>query len=358
MQLPKYRSKVKNVWVKSEKGGYQPGHKEKGYYQGVFDGFELGDERNYCLLCGKDLRKMRKRGNDVYNYRVKQRFDEIEQLGEYYGDERLFDINEPNPQTNCLFVTFTYDTKLTDRESAWDKISIDYNRAISRLRRKFGKISVLRVWESSKKGYPHVHAIMLFQEKKFDVFEYWNRGATKSTFRIQQKKEFDKVWHSNIDVIAVSSVKGILKYISKYLRKVHSGESKYDTTLANMWIHRKQSFAISGNFTDQLRSVRLDSRNLHNSNKNHVQSTLDGKKLFPTNTFIGIFSLDEIKRNNVIRNPEAWFYNLQNLPKKILKKGFFPAEKSSLDRTFRGEKTENVPLLSGQIMPSSICKIQ
>ena len=308
--------------------------------------------------------KCSKRGNDVYNWRIKQRFAEMDALAESYGDEKIFDINEPEPKTNCLFVTFTYDTKLTDRESAWNQISKDYNRTITRLRRKYGKINVLRVWESSKRGYPHIHAIMMFEKKSFSVFEHWNKGSTKSSFRIQEKYEFDKVWHSNVDVLAVSSVKGVLSYITKYLRKVYSGNSKYELTIARLWIHRKQSFAISGQFLEQLRNIRLDSRSLHNSNKKLVQTTLEGIKLKPKFVFVGIFTLDEIKQNNTIKYPDSWVFSLKKLPEK---KHIQNCEASSEFPSWNwgtnemrsheiAKQREDSLLLEGQFLPLPICR--
>ncbi len=148
---------------------------------------------------------------------------------------------------------------------------------------------------------------------RFDVFEHWTTN-NKSTFRIQEKAEFDQVWHSNVDVLAVSSVRGAVGYLIKYLKKVHSGESKHDLTLANLWINHKQSFAISGNFTERLASIRLDSRNLRNSKRPRIQTTLEGKKIKTTCVFIGIFSMDEIKKVNHVRNPKAWSFRIKKLP--------------------------------------------
>ena len=101
------------------------------------------DQDEYAVFCEflPDFKlkyhamKCAKRGNDVYNWRIKKRFKELDELGNLYGDNKIFDINLPNPQTNCLFLTLTYDTKLDDKDTAWKKISTDYNRAITRLRK-------------------------------------------------------------------------------------------------------------------------------------------------------------------------------------------------------------------------------
>ena len=281
------------------------------------------DQNEYLILCyhKRDFMleyraiKCSKRGNDVYNWRINQKFKELESLADFYGDNEIFDINQADPKTNCLLVTFTYNTKLKNKTDAWHDISLEYNRAITRLRQKFGKISVLRVWESFRNGYPHIHAILLFDDKKFNVFEHWTT-SNKSTYRIQEKAEFSKVWHSNVDVLAVSSIKGVVGYLVKYLKKVHSGESKHDLTLASLWINHKQSFAISGNFSERLANIRLDSRNLRNSKRPIIQTTLEGKKLKPSCTFIGIFSMEEIKKVNRVECPNAWTFRIKKLPDK------------------------------------------
>jgi len=97
---------------------------------------------------------------------------------------------------------------------------------------------------------------------------------------------------------------------------VHSGESKHNLTLANLWINHKQSFAMSGNFSERLANIRLDLRNLRNSKRPTIQTTLEGEKIKPTCVLVGIFSMDEIKSVNKIRNSRAWSFRLRKLPDK------------------------------------------
>ena len=261
--------------------------------------------------------KCAKRGNDVYNFRQNQRFRELDRISEDYGDERIFDINASKPKTSLLFVTLTYDTKLCDRVSAWYGISEEWNRYISAIRKKFGKVHVFRVLESSKKGYPHIHALMLFDTVSFDVFEHWNKKKLKSQYRIQQKNQFSKYWHSNVDVLAVNSIRGSIWYLSKYLRKVHSGELRNDWALANMWVFKKRSYSLSGDFLKALKSIRLDSMHLHNSNRvPTIQTDLEGNRLYPNRVFCGIFSLDEIKVCNTLRDDRSWVFYLKKLPER------------------------------------------
>jgi len=260
--------------------------------------------------------KCSKRGNDVYNYRQNQRFRELGMISEECGNEPIFDINASQPKTNLLFVTLTYDTKLCDRVLGWDNISEEWNRYISAIRKKFGKVHVFRVWESSMKGYPHIHALMLFDTASFDVFEHWNKKKSKSQYRIRQKNQFSKSWHSNVDVLAVNSVRGSINYLSKYLRKVHSGELRNDWALANMWVFRKRSYSLSGNFLNALKRIRLDLRRLRNSNRvPRIQTDLEGNRKNPNRVFCGIFSLDEIKACNTVKD-DSWVLYLKKLPER------------------------------------------
>ena len=302
------------------------------YLRGVITNEELieiyrkwRDQDEYAVFCEflPDFKlryhamKCAKRGNDVYNWRIKKKFRELDELGNLYGDNKIFDINLPNPKTHCLFLTLTYDTKLDDKDTAWRKISVDYNRAVTRLRRKYGQISILRVWEASKKGYPHIHAILLFHDSKFNVFEHWS--GHHSSYRIKEKQEFADVWHSNVDVRAVDSIKGAVGYVSKYLRKVHQGDSEHDWTMANMWIHHKQSFALSGDFTQQIAKIRLDFPAMRNSNQKMIQIDLEGKPRVNQCVLVGFFTLKQIRQTNILKRPDAWFFMFKKYPAETLR---------------------------------------
>ena len=60
----------------------------------------------------------------------------------------------------------------------------------------------------------------------------------------------------------------------------------------------------------------LDLRNLRNSKRPIIQTTLEGEKIKPTCVLVGIFSMDEIKSVNKIRNPSAWSFRIKKLPDK------------------------------------------
>ena len=310
VRLSRVQSALKNSQISTTEiiEIYESWVKQKDYY--VL--WERGKSKGKAYLCAK-------RGNDVYNYKINRKFREIEELAYLYGDSKLFDINQSNPKTNCLFVTFTYDTKLASLDESWKIISEQYNRTVSAIKRKFGNVAILRVFESFQNGYPHIHAIMLFDDFQFDVFEHWNKRGTKSSFRIKQKSDFEKYWHSHVDITAVHTIKGALGYLTKYLKKAYDKDSKYKLTLAMLWLHHKQAFAISGKFKQMLEQIRLDTRSLSNSNK-LTQSCLDGSILKKDFIFCGVFSYAEIAKQNKIENPDSWVHVLSTIPEHDLLK--------------------------------------
>jgi len=274
---------------------------------------EWVNQAEYLVLAKPESRKFiavkcSKRGNDVYKFRIEDRFKELDALAGIVGEEKIFDINEANPKTNVLFVTFTYDTKRCSESKAWEQIGVEFNRAVSYIKREFGSCSILRAWEGFKNGYPHIHAIVIFHEKYFDVFEHQKTSNT-TEYRIQQKQEFEKAWHSWIDVVAVSSIGGAIRYLTKYLRKTHGYDAETNLTQAQMWINRKQSFSMSHDFVTSLRLVYA---NLHNSNKKLEQLDLFGESIEEKWQLVGIYSKEELK--HLIKNDsELWNLELSSL---------------------------------------------
>ena len=55
---------------------------------------------------------------------------------------------------------------------------------------------------------------------------------------------------------------------------------------------------------------------MRNSKRPIIQTTLEGEKIKPTCVLVGIFSMDEIKSVNKIRNSRAWSFRIKKLPDK------------------------------------------
>jgi hypothetical protein len=215
--------------------------------------------------------KCSKRGNDIYRCRVRNRF-----VGLSHKAENLEFFNpkdrDSEKETQALWATLTYDTKLCSYKEAWEQIGIEFNAFMAYVRRHFGKVSCCRVFESFENGYPHIHCILLFQEYTFLAFR-----DSKGQFRVQEKDVIAQGWHSNVDVKAMSSLSGGFSYLKKYLLKgidFENADSKGLKTLALCWVYRKRAFAVSGAFRKALTDLITD---LHNSNKPLVQTTLLGE---------------------------------------------------------------------------------
>jgi hypothetical protein len=252
--------------------------------------------------------KCAKRGNDVYVSRV---------------DSRLYGIglNVPdiqhnfheNPFTSMLFITLTYDTKLCSFSEAWKQIGIEFNLYRANLRKKYGKFSVMRTWESYENGYPHVHAILIFEKKRFRVFQSYEqnrKGELKLVWRIHEKEEFEPYWHSWQDIKAVYNVRGGLNYLKKYIlkcAKYSHDDKKGKQTLAMCWVFRKKAFYVSGQFRKALSDLI---RSICSSKTRKVQVDLSGNVLeanrWKVLGFISAFFLDSIG----IYSSETWTISL------------------------------------------------
>lgn len=66
-----------------------------------------------------------------------------------------------------LFVTLTFDPKRIGLAGSWRSVGKLFNRWITLKRSKFGKIDVVRTWESHESGVCHVHALLLFKDYVF-----------------------------------------------------------------------------------------------------------------------------------------------------------------------------------------------
>jgi len=245
--------------------------------------------------------KCAKRGNDIYSYRVKKSlFDIVNSL----DNTVFFNSKERNfktANTSALSFVLTYDPGLCSLSDAWLNVGKDFDAWLNNLRKKYGKISIFRTWEVCNNGYPHINAILLFHDVSFSVFKY------KEKFRIKEKSEFSKYWHSFIDVQAVSDMKKsffyITKYVTKYITKtMQTFDKKALLTLSMLWFFGKRSFSVSKGFVSQLECVkdlnkeRLD-RNMHNSS----QLSLIGEKLTKnTYVFLGIYSKATLE---ILNNP-------------------------------------------------------
>jgi hypothetical protein len=216
--------------------------------------------------------KCSKRGNDVYWGRVKKRLGFIREI----EDIQFFNPKDRGlKSTRAVFVTLTYDPKFGSVDDAWSNEGVLWNRWITNLREKYGKLSYIRTWESFINGYPHVHALLVFHDSEFRVFRHVGKDR-KTRWRLEAKAEFESSWPAHVDVQGCVSLRSASLYITKYLTKrFHdSSEEALDKSLRGLtlsmnWIFRKRSFAVSRDLGDLIKV-------LHNSKSEGGQATLDG----------------------------------------------------------------------------------
>ena len=254
--------------------------------------------------------KCSKRGNDVYQRRIKTR---LGWLNREVPDKKFFEIRDfqvdRKVSTSLLWATLTFDSKRGSLIHAWEHLGEDFNRFMSALRSKYGKISYLRVWESYESGYPHVHVVMFFHDSQFSVFPHFSAKEGKLTFRISEKADIEDLWHSHVDIQAISSLRNVFTYLKKHQEKIILGLSgsiqkgngakvgfdlenvKGLRTLFLSWIFRKRSFSVSGRFREVFHDLIC---HLHNSNMLN-QVDLEGNVVVEwVYTFLGVWSGEEL----------------------------------------------------------------
>lgn len=238
--------------------------------------------------------KCSKRGNDVYQARVKKRFGSLERLVSGPRDLEFFGFNDATPKVRMVFVTLTWIGRGSISES-WETVGCHFNRWISNLRQKFGSLSYVRTWEASQKGYAHVHLLILFHQATFSGFKTVDQDGN-FVWRISEKVEFERSWPAFLDCRAVRTASSVIRYIRKrVLQGTDKGDVESgDLTLALCWIFKRRSFALSGDLQEKLADLILS---MH---KSKAQSRLDGGFVKEVWVCIGVFSAAELRNYSPI----------------------------------------------------------
>ncbi|TET18770.1 hypothetical protein E3J74_09190 [Candidatus Bathyarchaeota archaeon] len=226
----------------------------------------LRDEMRYMAI------RSVKRGDSFYAGRVMRRFNrfthELESESEFFSHK-----TRGLARTSLLFFSLTVDAKKYSIEEAWLSIGVLFNRFLSSLKRKYGKISIVRVWESTYRGYPDIHCIILFQDKEFEGFR-----DRKNKFRVKWERErLSEGWSMGFaDIQMVYSIGGGMRYLGKYLSKSVCYENASDKTLnclALCWYFHKRAFSLGGDFVAVYNDLIGTSSN---SNVKWVQVRFEG----------------------------------------------------------------------------------
>lgn len=235
--------------------------------------------------------KARKRGNDIDDFLITRRMKAMKDAilpytfdpdGEPY--EMLMSKDLPHlstSQTRVLYITQTIDPRLVDGDFnyAWKYLGHWFNKFKAKLAKRLGcHLKVLRSWESSLKGWPHIHAIICFDGFTWTTTEHLStqgKNKGKTTWRLKARwatDVFKDCWPEGwIDILAVTpgtvekSITNILWYITKSLsdmdyRMVETWPKKRLLTQSLMWFYGLRSFAVSKSFLEGVDSEpgRLD----------------------------------------------------------------------------------------------------
>ena len=260
------------------------------------ENIETGEKLYLAVKCSK-------RGNDVFARRLEDKLGFFSQ----FNNEKFFSphdlLTNKTIKTRLLWVTLTYDRKRCSLHDAWSNVMKEYNKWITRLRQKYGKIHVLWFNQSfpdpngSAYGYPHLHCILLFEESSFHVLKtVGSDGVTR--LRIKEKHELEAVggWHSFIDVQALDSLKTAINYCKKYAQEACYGDSpKALLTSAILWLYRKQTYGLSSGFKQALSDL-IRTMQISKSRYGDSQLALDGSKAYNVWqwTFCGLASARQL----------------------------------------------------------------
>ena len=164
-----------------------------------------------------------KRGDPLYAKRVKRRFFAT---ADSLPDLKFFKYGvHGNVESNLLYMTFTYDRSYGLQES-WINNGSDFNRSRSYLFKKYGRLSIVRCWESHEDGFSHIHALIYFHTHSFKGFSHRNKKG-KLTYRAYGRDDIERCWkHGHVDVQLMSSLSSGFRYLSKYLSKSVEADDK------------------------------------------------------------------------------------------------------------------------------------
>ena len=207
------------------------------------------DSRGRTCYYDHDYRAMKlsKRGNDVYRWKVRQKFRSLSQLCDIARGHQF--LSGRTGESNFLFVTLTYDKNRCSEDYAWRNVGKELNLFFSKLKQEYGKFYVLRCFESFKAGYPHVHLLIGFETASFRVKRHIHRDG-KPHYRLRNSalKKISGYWHSYIQAEGVKSL-GAVGYILKYIQKDLYVTDGYNT-VSKLWFYHKRSYDVSSGFED------------------------------------------------------------------------------------------------------------
>jgi len=277
--------------------------------------------KNYAMFLNTEtgithFRELAKRGNSIYTKRLKakilQQFDFLKDK-QFSKDFYLKKSRSGKYYSNVFLITLTTNPEIfyNNKKKAWYSESTQMNLFLTNLRKQYGNIEYLSVVESTKKGYPHNHLVVIFQQEQ----EVFQQEDTKK-WRMKNKKDLEKYWNSFIDVFACETGQEVIDYVFKdilkgTLRKGVNRTAQDDLTQALQWIFNKKSYSTSS-FSDKGFLVQYFIHNdltkesiTQTDLRENIEEFSDGKHIF--------LGLTALKWKNGYNPPEKFTLKLNNL---------------------------------------------
>ncbi|GAG96400.1 unnamed protein product, partial [marine sediment metagenome] len=157
-------------------------------------------------------------------------------------------------QSNMLFVSFTFDPKDYSVGEAWTQLPKAFVAWKARMVRAYGKFTTFRCWERQQNGYPHAHALLVFEDHHFDIFKLGPK------WRVSDRDERDQIaawWGEGfVDVQGVTDPVSGFNYVAKYVSGRGKGKDPHPSpyggprmdlgTLSVCWLLKMRQWAVSG----------------------------------------------------------------------------------------------------------------
>ena len=254
------------------------------------------------------LVKGSKRGNDVYNFRLREKL------------RPLLEIRHL-PGISGSFLTLTCDIKeFSSWSDAWPIIIKEWNRFLTWLKKHYkGSLyGVVRCFEATKRGYPHIHAVLLWKGN--------------NPVYIPKLRLFDE-WKHFVKINVVRDLGGAVGYILKYMSKTVGGrDDSMALTPAVLCYHRKQSYSVTRALFDLIQSIceiqTKDQKNMAAATKKYsnlsrqcLLSTYSGDKTGldpPKNDDIQISLLGFFRPDEFNLDGKKWVYGDLQLTKEMI----------------------------------------
>lgn len=248
---PLEKSSTKNLMKLSEiKEEYERRGKDKQWLVKQYKAW--ASRKDYLLLVNKDTNELvpipiAKRGNERYQWRMRTKLRILSE--DLSGKEKYC----KKRKTKAFFITLTYDPKIKGQstlDEQWCKVGKDWNNFMSRLRRTVGSVEAIRVFETTKKGAPHIHAVIFTKDKAWTTSKVRCQDG-KYRWLLRAKPVLEKIWINGfIQVSGIVILARAMNYIlGTYFGKGYLYDEQNSMGLAMMWIYRKRAMSYTRNIT-------------------------------------------------------------------------------------------------------------